>query len=217
MTTIRGGSVFDFTQRNRPVEKSVIIEDLNDFSSIHSLGSGASGITASNPYKRIVFVLSGALDCRDKTTGHTWTCPEGSFTIFSEQKTAGFSASEDTVALRIVVVNPTEIYRILEDEKAYDLRELVPFKEDSAMFVHILSCGNTKIWALSLPEGSSFSADALNSNMVYMCTEGKVNISYEEKEAQIVPKQCFYGLEGARIRLEAVEGPARLLIMKDII
>ena len=31
MTTIKDGTVFDFTQRNKPVSKSVIIEDLNDF------------------------------------------------------------------------------------------------------------------------------------------------------------------------------------------
>lgn len=217
MTTINGGTVFDFTQRNRPVSKSVIIEDLNDFSSIHSLGSGAKGVSSSNPYKRIVFVLSGQLECTNRTTGHTWTCPEGSFTIFPGNCTTGFSAAEDTVALRIVVVNPTEIYSILEDEKAYDLKQLVPEQEDSSVFIHILSCGNTKIWAVTMVEGKSFEAETLNSNMVYMCLEGEVKITYQDKERILHENQCFYCLKDNGIHLQAGASPTRLLIMKDIL
>ena len=217
MTTISGGSVFDFIQRNRPVSKSVIIEDLNDFPSIHSLGSGAKGVSSSNPYKRIVFVLSGQLECTNRSTGHTWSCPAGSFTIFPGNLTTGFSASEDTVALRIVVVNPTEIYSILEDEKAYDLKQLVPEQEDSAVFVQILSSGNTKIWAVTMTEGKYFEAEALNSNMVYMCLEGEVKVTYQDKERILHKNQCFYGLKGNGIHLVAGASPTGLLIMKDIL
>ena len=91
--------------------------------------------------------------------------------MFPGNCTTGFSAAEDTVALRIVVVNPTEIYSILEDEKVYDLKQLVPEQEDSSVFIHILSCGNTKIWAVTMVEGKFFEAETLNSNMVYMCLE----------------------------------------------
>ena len=119
--------------------------------------------------------------------------------------------------MRIVVVNPTEIYSILEDEKAYDLKQLVPEQEDSSVFVHILSCGNTKIWAVTMVEGKSFEAEKLNSNMVYMCLEGEVKITYQDKERILHENRCFYGLKDNGIHLQAGASPTRLLIMKDIL
>ena len=217
MTTIKDGTVFDFTQRNKPVSKSVIIEDLNDFSSIHSLGGGAKGVTSSNIYKRIVFVLSGQLECNNRTTGHSWSCPKGSFTIFPENRTTDFMADVDTVALRIVVVNPTEIYPLLEDEKAYDLKELVPLHEDAASYVHILSCGNTKIWAVTTAEGKVMQADSLHSDMVYMCLEGEFEVVYDDKHHILKAGQCIYGHAGNAITLKALSTPTRCIVMKDIL
>lgn len=217
MTTMKDGKVYDLTQRNRPVEKSVIIEDLSDFSSIHSVGRDAKGITASSQYKRIVFVLSGELECTNKSTGHVWTCPAGSFTVFSENDTAGFCGLQDTVALRIVVVKPTEIYQVLKDEKAYDIAELVPLNSETMTFVHILSCGNTKIWALTMPQGKSFGAQALNADMLYLCVEGSLKITYGDKEYELHANQAFCGAQGKPIRLNCVSPVARVLVMKDII
>lgn len=217
MTTIQGGTIFDFTQRNKPVSNSVIVERLNDFAAIHSIGKGASGIVASNPYKRIVFVLSGKLNCRNNTTGHEWECPEGSFTVFSENQIAGFAGAEDSVILRIVVINPTEIYDKLEDEKAYSLKELVHEKEKELSYIHILSCGYTTIWTLLLPERQHFEADALHSNMVYMCLEGKVQVEYAGNTHELSKNQCFYGLKNQEIRITSMQDGSRLLIMKDIL
>lgn len=217
MTTIQGGTVFDFTQRNKPVSNSVIVESLNDFAAIHSVGKGASGIVASNPYKRIVFVLSGKIDCINKTTNHRWSCPEGSFTVFSDNQIAGFSGAEDSVCLRIVVINPTEIYDILEDEKAYSLKELVQKSGEKLSYIHILSCGYTTIWTLLLPKFKHFEADELHSNMVYMCLEGKVQIEYDGNVYELTENQCFYGLKKQKIRITSMNDSSRLLIMKEIL
>ncbi|MGM9941364.1 MAG: hypothetical protein ACI32N_05160 [Bulleidia sp.] len=217
MTTMKDGRVYDLIVRNRPVEKSVIIEDLSDVSSIHSVGRGAKGITASNQYKRIVFVLSGKLECTNRSTGHVWTCPAGSFTVFSETGAAGIFGLEDTVALRIVVVKSTEIYQVLEDEKAYDIAELVPLDNDTITFVHILSCGNTRIWALTIPEGKSFGAEPLHADMLYLCVEGSLKITYDGKEYELHAKQAFCGLKDRQIRLESASPVTRVLVMKDIL
>lgn len=217
MTTIQGGSVFDLTLRNKPVSNSVIVEDLNDFASVHSVGKGASGIVASNPYKRIVFVLSGKLDCRNNTTGHEWVCPAGSFTVFSENQIAGFSGTEDSVCLRIVVINPTEIYEKLEDEKAYSLKDLVYEHGEALSYIHILSCGYTTIWTLLLPEHQHFETEALHSNMVYMCLEGNVQVEYAGNTYELSENQCFYGLKNHEIRITSLHDGSRLLIMKDIL
>lgn len=217
MTTIQDGTIFDFTQRNKPVSNSVIVESLNDFAAIHSVGKGASGIVASNPYKRIVFVLSGKIDCINKTTSHRWSCSEGSFTVFSENQIAGFSGAEDSVCLRIVVINPTEIYDKLEDEKAYSLKELVHEHGEALSYIHILSCGYTTIWTLLLPERKHFEADALHSNMVYMCLEGKVQVEYAGNKCELSKNQCFYGLKNQGIRITSQRDDSRLLIMKEIL
>lgn len=217
MTTIQGGSVFDFTQRNKPVSNSVIVEELNDFASVHSIGKGANGIVASNSYKRFVYVMSGKLECRNKTTGHTWCCPAGSFTIFSENQIAGFWGAEDSVVLRIVVFNPTEIYQELEDEKAYSLKELVSGKPGEISYIHILSCGYTTIWTVSLPKGKHFESMSLNSNMVYMCLDGIAEVDYGDENCRIEKNQSFYGLKGYPIQVTSDSDNTRLLIMKDIL
>lgn len=217
MTTIKGGTVFDFTQRNKPVSNSVIVESLNDFAAIHSVGKGSSGIVASNPYKRIVFVLSGKIDCINKTTNHTWSCSAGSFTVFSENQIAGFSGAEDSVCLRIVVINPTEIYEKLEDEKEYSLKELTQGADGQLCYIHILSCGYTRIWALLLPENKHFETDELRSNMVYMCLDGHFQIRYQDTMHELKKNQCFYGLKGNSIQITSLDDSSRLLIMKEIL
>lgn len=186
--------VFDLVKENEPIEGCTLSSVILKGVSVFSLGKDTDISAESNPYEKLITVLSGQI--RIFSGKDEWMIMPGE--SFAMKKEIAYGIQAMTESVYVETSGKDMVNETVKAGEVFDLNEKVPYREGKIVNMDIMHTDHMKYAVMAFDAGTGLDEHAAPGDAIVNALDGEGIIGYEGKEYVLKKGQSFRFARGGR-------------------